>query len=254
MELGLKGRTALISGGTKGIGRAIVETLLAEGAAVSLCARTENDVEKAVTALEGDDRQVSGRAVDVSDGAALKDWVKDAARRHGGIDIVIANASALAIGSAVEQWRAMLEVDLLGTTRLIEAALPYLEKSDAAAVVAVASASGRDHGLPGAGAYAAGKAALINYTKGLARELAPKGIRVNAVSPGTIFFEGGIWDYIKRTEPDLYDTALTMNPMGRMGSPVEVARTVAFVASRAATFMSGANVLLDGASSTGPQY
>lgn len=252
MDLGLGGKTVVVSGGTRGIGRAIAEALVSEGAFVSICARNEAEVNDAVTAL-GDETS-SGAVVDVSDEKAIRAWVETVAGERDGIDIVVPNASALAIGHDVDQWKAAYEIDLRGSINLIEEALPHLERSGAGSIVLVGSVAARDHGLPGAGAYAAMKAALTNYVKGLAREQAPKGIRANIVSPGTIFFEGGIWDQVKREQPEFYEYALGLSPSGRMGTPEEVARVVAFLASPAASFVSGANIMIDGAATTGVQY
>ncbi len=252
MDLGLKGMRAVVTGGTKGIGRAIVETLAAEGAAVAFCARTKEDVAATQAELEGNGGRVLGQSLDIGDPQALKDWVGAAASGLGGIDIVVANVSALAIGSDEESWRRGFEIDLMGCVRLVEAAMPHLETSKAASIVGISSVSGREIDFA-AGPYGAFKAALIHYVQGLANQLAGKGIRANTVSPGNTYFEGGVWNRIKDGNPELYRTALALNPTGRMGTPQEMANAVAFLASPAASFITGSNLVVDGALTRGVQ-
>jgi 3-oxoacyl-[acyl-carrier protein] reductase len=252
MDLGLKGMRAVVSGGTKGIGRAIVETLTAEGAAVAFCARTKDGVSAAQAELEGKGGRVFGRTIDVGDPQALKDWIGTAASDLGGIDIVVANVSALSIGSDEESWRSGFEIDLMGCVRMVEAAMPHLEASKAASIVSISSVSGREIDFA-AGPYGAFKAALIHYTQGLAHQLAGKGIRANSVSPGNTYFEGGVWNQIKDGNPELYRTALALNPTGRMGTPQEMANAVVFLASPAASFITGTNLVVDGALTRGVQ-
>lgn len=253
MDLGLKGAEVLVTGGTKGIGRAIAETFAAEGAHIGLCARNAAEVDSAVAALKATGMSAFGAAVDVSDGPGLKAWVADMAAKLGGIDVVVANVSALAIGSDEESWAKGFATDMMGTVRLVDAAMPYLEQSQQPAIVTVSSVSGREIDFA-AGPYGTFKAAIIHYTQGLAYQLAGKGIRANTVSPGNTYFEGGVWEQIKNGNPDLYNTALALNPTGRMGTPQEMANAVVFLASRAASFITGTNVVVDGALTRGVQF
>jgi 3-oxoacyl-[acyl-carrier protein] reductase len=252
MDLGLKGLCAVVTGGTKGIGRAIAETLAAEGANVAICARNGDEVKAEIAALEKKGVRATGRAVDVGDGAALKAFVEASAAALGGIDIVVANVSALAISGDEEGWRKGFEVDLMHSVRAVNAAMPYLEKSKAAAIVTISSVSGREIDFA-AGPYGAFKAALIHYTQGLAYQLAAKSIRANSVSPGNTYFEGGVWNKIKVGNPELYKTALALNPTGRMGTPQEMANAAVFLASPAASFITGTNLVVDGALTRGVQ-
>jgi NAD(P)-dependent dehydrogenase (short-subunit alcohol dehydrogenase family) len=248
MDLQLTGTTAMVTGGTKGIGRAVVEALLAEGARVAFCARTAADVEQAQDAL-GDD--AAGTALDVADGAALASWVADTEERFGSVDTVVANVSALAIGSGEENWRAGFEVDLMHTVRLCEAALPHLLESRGS-VVAVSSVSGREIDFA-KDAYGTMKAAIVHYVAGLAFEHAAAGVRANVVSPGNTYFPGGVWAGIEGGNPDLFGTALGLNPTGRMARPEEVAYAVTMLASPRASFITGTNLVVDGALTRGVQ-
>ena len=253
MDLGLKGAKVLVTGSTKGIGRAIAETFAAEGANVGICSRNQADVDSTVVKLKAMGVAAFGGRVDVSDGAALKAWVSDMASKLGGVDAVVSNVSALAIGQDEESWQKEFSTDMMGTVRLVNAAMPYLEKSAAAAIVTISSVSGREVDFA-SGPYGTFKAAIIHYTQGLANQLAAKGIRANSVSPGNTYFEGGVWNTIKDGNPELYKTALALNPTGRMGTPQEMANAVVFLASRAASFITGTNLVVDGALTRGVQF
>jgi 3-oxoacyl-[acyl-carrier protein] reductase len=253
MELGLSSKRFLVTGGTRGIGRAVVEGLLAEGAAVAFCARTPDAVATAEAELAATGITAMGTAVDVGDATALADWVNDSATALGGIDGVVANVSALAIPDTPENWRTSFGVDLMGTIGLVEAALPHLEKQDAGSIVAISSVSGREIDFA-SGPYGTMKAAIIHYTQGLAYNLAAKGIRANTVSPGNTYFPGGVWSSIEQDDPELFATALGLNPTGRMATPVEVANAVVFLSSSAASFVTGTNLVVDGALTRGVQF
>ncbi|HEX3982799.1 MAG TPA: SDR family oxidoreductase [Acidisoma sp.] len=250
MDLGLAGKKALVSGATKGIGRAIAELLAAEGAQVSICARNASEVEAAVAALgEGH----FGMALDIADAEAIKAWVDASADALGSIDIVVPNVSALAVSRDAAAWKAGFETDIMGTVNMVDAAMPWLERSEAGAIVVISSVSGREIDFA-AGPYGAFKAALIHYAQGLAFQLAPKNIRANTISPGNTYFPGGVWEQIETTMPDLFRDALALNPTGRMGRPEEMARAVVFLASPAASFITGANLVVDGALTRGVQF
>jgi 3-oxoacyl-[acyl-carrier protein] reductase len=253
VDLGLQGLRALVTGGTRGIGRAIVDMLAAEGAAVGFCARTERDVTDTVEVLTTRGCTAAGLVLDVADEAGMQRWVAATAAELGGLDIVVANVSALAIPDDPASWRASFDVDMMGTVNLVKAAMPYLEQSSAASIVTIGSVSGREIDFA-AGPYGTFKAAIIHYTQGLAYQLAPKGIRANSLSPGNTYFPGGVWESIELGNPELFARAMALNPTGRMAKPEEIARAAVFLCSPAASFITGANLLVDGALTRGVQF
>jgi NAD(P)-dependent dehydrogenase (short-subunit alcohol dehydrogenase family) len=246
MDLGLKGKRALITGGSKGIGRAVAEGFAAEGADVAICARNADEVGIAVAALKSKGVNAFGRALDVADGAALSGWVAASAKELGGIDALVCNVSALAVGDNADTWEKSFRVDMMHTVNAVQAAVPFLEKSKSASIVLISSVSGFEVDFA-AGSYGAIKAALIHYAKGLSRQLVGKGIRVNSVSPGNTYFDGGIWQTIEKNMPDLYNSTLKVNPTGRFGTAAEVAHGVVFISSPMASRISGTNLVIDGA-------
>lgn len=252
MDLGLKGLRAIVTGGTKGIGRRAADMLADEGCDVSVCARHGSEVAACVAALEGKGVKAYGEPVDVADKVALENWVAASAKALGGLDIVVANVSALAVSDDEEAWQNQFNVDMMHTVRVVNAALPHLEVSKHPSITIVSSVSGREIDFTGP-AYGAFKAALIHYAHGLAYKLAPKHIRVNSVSPGNVYFKDGIWNWIEDNNPELFKTALDLNPTGRMATAEEIGRGIVFLASPASSFTSGTNLVIDGALTKGVQ-
>ena len=246
MDLHLQGKKAIVTGGTKGIGLAIAQTLASEGCDIAVCARDATLVEKTVANLSAKGVQAHGASADVTDGDSFRHWISQAAGQLGGLDILVANVSALAGAPDEAAWRAGLETDVLGTVRAVEAGLPFLKESDCGSIVAIASTAALENFF-GVRAYNAIKAAVIAYMSALANTIAGQGIRANTVSPGTIFFEGGVWDQRRQEMPEVYEAALAKNPTGHMGTPQDVANAVAFLASPAAQFVTGTNLVVDGA-------
>jgi 3-oxoacyl-[acyl-carrier protein] reductase len=249
MDLQLAGMKALVTGSTRGIGRAIVERLASEGADIAICARDGDAVKGTVAALQAKGVKAWGAPADVTDASALGEWVEGAQSALGGIDILVANASALSFGISVESFRAAFDVDLMHTVTAVEAAMPHLERSRAGSIVAIGSIGGIEDTELNAYSevsYGAMKAALHFYIKSLARAVAPKGMRANVVSPGATYFDGGAWQQIEREQPDVFRSAIAMSPMGRLARPEEIANVVAFTVSPMASYLSGTNVVVDG--------
>ncbi|MBV9828086.1 MAG: SDR family oxidoreductase [Alphaproteobacteria bacterium] len=246
MDLGLRGKRAIITGGTRGIGLAISKLLAGEGCDVAICARNHTAVDETVAYLARSGVRATGGTVDVADLASLRGWIDEAAGALGGLDIFVANVSAIAQGMDEAAWRRGFEIDVMGTVFGTEAALPHLEQSEAGSIVIIGSTAMAEINGP-TRSYAAVKAALLPYVKGLARNLAAKNVRANMVSPGNVYFTGGVWDNVRQQNPDMFATMLGRNPMGRMGTPEEVANAVVFLASPRASFITGTNLIIDGA-------
>ena len=253
MDLQLAGLNAIVTGGSKGIGRAVVQAFLEEGVNVAFCARNAQDVARAESDLSYLGPKNIGSVVDVSDRIALEAWVHNSAQVLGGIDIVVCNVSALALVDTEESWHANLNVDLMHTVRTCRAAIAYLEKSSNASIVNISSASALE--LDGAmGPYSTTKAAIIAYTAYLSTSLAAKNIRANTVSPGNTYVAGGILNQMEMANPQEYAKLLASNPTGRMGTPDEQAYAVLALSSPRASRISGTNFVVDGALTRAVQF
>jgi NAD(P)-dependent dehydrogenase (short-subunit alcohol dehydrogenase family) len=249
MDLQLAGRKAIVTGATKGIGLSIARMLAAEGVDLAICARTAADVRKTVEELSGKGIKAYGDAVDVQDRDAYTRWIASACDRLGGLDIFVSNTTGTPGLAGETGWKATFEIDVMGAVRGVETALPHLRKSSSAAVVLIGSISGVMSKMipaPGAFAYGAGKAALIAYGAMLSKQVAKDGIRVNTVSPGPIYFEGGPWDRIRQHAPAVLADAEAHCVIGRLGRPEDVAAAVVFLASPVSGFTVGQNLHVDG--------
>jgi 3-oxoacyl-[acyl-carrier protein] reductase len=243
MDLGLAGKRALVTGATKGIGRAIAETLLAEGASVSICARTPADVDAAVAEMSGKGT-VIGAAVDAADPEALKAWITSSAEKLGGIDIFVHNTSGKP-ARKLEAWNNNFQIDLMALLHSVEAATPFLADGGGS-LISIGTTAVSEHFASGSGSYSAFKAAVTNWTLGQAQVLGAKGIRCNVVSPGPIFIEGGDWDKIKQGMAPFFEATEKGHPGGSMGVAQDVADSVAFLVSDRAKHINGVNLTVDG--------
>jgi len=249
MDLHLKNKRAIVLGGTRGIGLAIAETLAGEGADVAICARNADQVRDTVAALKDKGVRAFGGTVDITDGAALSAWIAKSAGELGGIDILISNAGAMAQGMDTASWEANFKLDVLGAVNAFEAAKDHLvkagaEKGDAAfVIISSVSASVSDN----ANSYGPIKAALVHMAKGIARQYAAKRVRANVVSPGMVYFKGGVWNMVETNSPEFFKQAMSRNPTGRAATPQEIANATVFLASPASSYTTGINLLVDGA-------
>lgn len=245
MDLGLKGRKAILAGANASIGRAVAKVLAEEGCDIAICGRTQGKVDNVVGELKAYGSKAIGAAVDVTDATAFPAWVERAAKELGGADIFISFVSANPGVDTAEGWTTVLNSDILPLVRGSQAALPFLQASDAGSIVTISSTGALEEFM-GPQPYNALKAAVINYSAGLAQKYASEGIRVNCVSPGPIYTDDGPWAYIKENMADFYTGIVNQIPMGRMGSGEELAKAIAFIASPTCRFLNGANIVIDG--------
>ena len=249
MDLKLNGKKALVTGGTRGIGKAITVTLAAEGCAIATCARNQEELDAAIKSLKSQGVSAVGATVDVTDEQALKDFVASSADQLGGLDIIVSNVGAMAIGADKDAWQKNLQMDIFGLVNLVEASEALLEQSAVengdAAILAIGSTA--SVAAFNASSYGPVKGAMVHYIKGLAKHYASKKIRANVVSPGMVYFEGGVWHRVENNKPEIFKSQLARNPMGRMATPQDIANAVAFLASPRSSFTSGINMIVDGA-------
>lgn len=255
MDLNLAGKRVMITGGTRGIGRAVAERLAKEGADVALCARTAGAVEEMVAGLKAHGVRAFGAALDVRDSQAFASWFDGAVRELGGLDVAISNVSTRPTQQGEAAWREAFETDFLQHVRMSNLALPHLQQGRDPAMLFVSSIASILTILPpGEDGYGTMKAALISLTGQLAAKHGSRGVRVNAVSPGPILFPGGVWDQIRTAHPALFERAAQLSALGRHGRPEEVADAVVFLVSPRASYITGANLRIDGAAVKAVNY
>jgi len=251
MDLELEGRNCIVVGGSRGIGRSIALGLAAEGANVSICARQEK-------ALRDTERELSNLGVrtyaascDIGESDALIAFLGASRDALGSVDVLVHNASALAVGPNLEDWNACLRIDLMAAVHACDEVIPWMTESGGGSILLVSSNSGLECDPAPDYGYTAAKAALIAYAKKLAVMHAGSRIRANAIAPGSIDFPGGFWDGMKKTEPKLYEGVRRSIPSGRFGSPEEVADVAVFLCSPRSFWVSGECVSVDGAQHRG---
>lgn len=236
MDLGLKGKKVILSGGSRGLGRAALEIFADEGADVAFFSRDAGQVAEAKASLETRGGKVIADSLDMAGGGYL-DWLKKAADELGGVDIFIHNVSSSGAGGTGD-WDMTFQYDVKGAVDGCATLQPYLEASEAGSVILMSSTAAVETFIQPA-AFNALKAALVTYGKQLSQAWGPKGIRVNMVSPGPIFFPGGNWSKIQAGMPDFYKGTEAQMAMGRFGTAEEVAKTVVFLASPASSYTTG---------------
>jgi NAD(P)-dependent dehydrogenase (short-subunit alcohol dehydrogenase family) len=247
VDLGLNNKRAIVTGGSRGIGHAIAQTLLNEGASVATCARGQDALDKALSKWHDQGATAFAQSVDVSDPEAYASWFESSVEKLGGLDIFISNVTSMNEYTGLERWKQAFEADLLQHVRATELALPHLKKGKEASIVYIASiASVMTANMPTETEYGVMKAALISYGTQLANKLGKDNIRVNLVSPGPIYHENGFWQNVEKHKPELFKRAQAVSVFNRLGTSQEVANSAVFLASPSASNITGANLRVDG--------
>jgi 3-oxoacyl-[acyl-carrier protein] reductase len=244
MDLQLKGKNAIVTGGSKGIGRGIALNLAQEGANIAICARGKEALKETEKELLDKGVKVIALTCDVGNNKQLDDFLDKVKDQFGTVDILVNNVSALSLGDEHSDWEASIKVDLMGSVRGTQKVIPWMKEAGSGNILFISSISGLEAGSPPA--YAAAKAALISYSKTIAIQLAQENIRVNTISPGSVEFPGGLWEQIKTANPPFYEMALNSIPSGRLGTPDEVGKVATFVVSPAASWLVGTCLAVDG--------
>lgn len=244
MDLQLKGKNAIVTGGSKGIGRSISLHLAEEGVNVAICARGKDTLKKTEKELLKKGVKVIALTCDIGNTIQLETFLDKVKDQFGTIDILVNNVSALSLGDDYSDWETSINVDLLGSVKATRKIIPWMLNAGHGNILFISSGSGLEAGSPPA--YAAVKAALISYSKTMAIHLAPKNIRVNTLAPGSVEFPDGLWELTKTQNPPLYNWALNSIPSGRLGTPDEIAKVATFIVSPCASWVTGTCLAVDG--------
>lgn len=244
MNLGLKGKHAIITGGSKGIGKSIALTLAEEGVNVAICARGETALRATEKELIATGVNVYAEPCDIGNTEDLYAFLDAVKSKFGKVDILINNVSALSLGDDYTDWETSINIDLLGSVQATRKVVPWMLEAGTGSILFISSISGLESGSPPA--YAAAKAALISYSKTLAVQLAPQHIRVNTIAPGSVEFSGGLWELTKEQNRPFYDMVLNSIPSGRLGTPDEIGKVAAFLVSPCASWVTGTCLAVDG--------
>ena len=248
MEFGLNGKGVIITGGSRGIGFAIADAFAAEGANISICGRTESSLNRAEDKLAAHNGIVHAAICDVGDASSLESYINTAEQALGGLNVLVNNPSGFGRTDDEDGWQKSIDVDLMATLRGSWQAIPMLERSGGGAIIHISTISALTESMR-TPPYGAIKAAVNHYTVTQAKSLAKRAIRVNAICPGSIYFEGGVWDDAKKNNRALYDSIQTSIPSGRFGSPEEIATVAVFLGSDAGRWITGQAIAVDGGQS-----
>ena len=245
MDLGLRGKRAIITGGTRGIGFRIAQNLAEEGCNLSICGRDPARLETALAALRKTGVTAHGAALNARDAEPLLAWLDDAVTALGGVDILILNVSG---GGGVDSelnWKKNFDIDLMSAVRSCERITPALKKSDAGSIVFVGEVASVETGAEAA-AYNAIKAGIVTHAAQLSQKLMRSGIRVNSVSPGPLLFPGSSWEMMRVMDAKRFRNVTSQHPGRRLGTDLEAANAITFIASPAASWVTGVNLVVDG--------
>ncbi|SPJ26026.1 SDR family NAD(P)-dependent oxidoreductase [Palleronia abyssalis] len=253
MDLDLKGSKVAVTGGSRGIGKSIATLFAAEGCDVSICARGPETIEKTRAEIESHGVKSFGTALQGRDGEAVRTWTRDTCDAFGGLDVLVCSLSAGGGTNDERYWYRSFEIDLMSATRAVEEAYPHLKSSENAAILVVSSMAAAETFVSPM-AYNSMKAALITWSKQLAEQFAPKGIRVNCLEPGPTMFPGSNWEMIKVARSRTYSGVLRQQPTRRMAEAEEIARSAVFLCSPAARWVTGATLRVDGGYTKGVQF